>query len=515
MKAFDLAVSLPWAIRPEALQSMLAIAARAEISPDVVAAAMTGGSPAAVAARLGRPLDNTHAVTNRDGVAVIPIDGPIFRRAGLFAEISGAVSTDTLATDLQTALSDPAVSAIALEIDSPGGEVAGTAELAEMIRAATAQKPVWAYVDHLGCSAAYWLAAAADRIVVAPTAILGSIGVVLAVSDPAQTKSRDIEFVSSQSPKKRADVSTEGGRAQVQSLVDSLGDVFVADVAKYRGVSTDTVLADFGQGDVFVGQAAVTAKLADAVGSFEQVLTDLANVATRRDGPTARVRSTAVGMRDKFFAWLDGLDSPEASAQKDQPVVTIKAIDKPVAAVIVTDVPDNATKFAELEAKATAAEALTATQAKALAEQGERIKAMEASARRTRFVAEVMGKSDANGQPWHGGADEHVAMLEHLAASVGEDHDMFKGYVTQQRALAEQMRSSALFGEIGSGASGSGGDNPSAKLTTMANQRVTEGKAKNFSAAVGQIERENPALFAEYQQHMLASSPRTSSKSTS
>ncbi len=151
-----------------------------------------------------------------------------------------------------------------------------------MIRAASARKPIFAYVDDLGASAGYWLASATDRIVVAPTAILGSIGVVSALRDPSKTNSKEVEFVSSQSPKKSIDVSTESGRAQVQEIVDALAAVFVGDVARYRGVSPDTVLADFGQGGVFVGQAAVDAGLADAVGSFEQTLADLGEEAAGR-----------------------------------------------------------------------------------------------------------------------------------------------------------------------------------------------------------------------------------------
>jgi ClpP class serine protease len=190
-----------------------------------------------------------------------------------------------------------------------------------MIRAAHTQKPVTAYVDHLGASAAYWLASAAGRVIAAPTAMLGSIGIVMVVDDPSKTDSTDLEIVSNQSPKKRPDLTTKSGRAQVQATVDALADVFIADVARYRGVSTDTVLSDFGAGDVFVGQQAVDAGLADAVGSYEQTLRDLAEQtapARERAAPTplrpaGPGRKTAMGMREKFFAWLDGIEV-EASA---------------------------------------------------------------------------------------------------------------------------------------------------------------------------------------------------------
>jgi hypothetical protein len=86
---------------------------------------------------------------------------------------------------------------------------------------------------------------------------------------------RKIEIVSSQSPKKRPDPATEEGRAQVQEMLDDLAAVFIEDVARFRAVSEETVLSDFGRGGVLVGARAVTAGLADGLGSFEGVLAEL------------------------------------------------------------------------------------------------------------------------------------------------------------------------------------------------------------------------------------------------
>jgi hypothetical protein len=80
----------PWAITDQALAEICSIAER------------LGDGPEALAARLGRPLDNTRAVTVRDGVAVLPIVGPLFTRAGLFDDVSGATSFDQVARDLRT-----------------------------------------------------------------------------------------------------------------------------------------------------------------------------------------------------------------------------------------------------------------------------------------------------------------------------------------------------------------------------------------------------------------------------
>ena len=263
--AFSFAASRPWLIQRESLETVLAVADRC-------------GDPEALQSRLGRKLENSRAASIRGSTAVIPITGPIFRYANLFTEISGATSTQVLATDIQAAIDNPKVATIVLEIDSPGGEATGIHELANQILAAREKKTVVAYVSGLGASAAYWLASAASEIVIDRTAMLGSVGVVMTYLDTAERDAkagvRRVEIVSSQSPDKRIDPATDDGRAKVQSVVDALAAVFVTSVASNRGVSINAVLNNFGRGGLLVGDAAVKAKMADRVGSLETLITE-------------------------------------------------------------------------------------------------------------------------------------------------------------------------------------------------------------------------------------------------
>lgn len=251
--------SQPWAMQPEWLQTLTEVAARAA-APDIEA----------VLAKRGERLARSEAVELRDGVAVIEIAGPIFRYANLFTEISGATSIESLAQDFRRAVDSPSVKTIVLAIDSPGGQTNGVQEFADMVYAAREVKPVVAYVNELGASAAYFIAAAASEVVMAPMAAVGSIGVVATVRTDRQKDT--LEIVSSQSPAKRPDVRTDEGRSQLQAHVDALAAVFVERVAEYRGVSIATVVSDFGRGGVLVGQAAVDAGLADRLGSLEQII---------------------------------------------------------------------------------------------------------------------------------------------------------------------------------------------------------------------------------------------------
>jgi ClpP class serine protease len=252
--------SAPMAITEDHLRLMLSIAARENL--DV----------AAVEAQLGRKLDNTYTVTERNGVAIIPVVGPIFRYSNLFSEISGGASVQLLARDFNAALNNPDVRAILLNIDSPGGEANGISEFADMVYAARGRKPITAYVGGYACSAAYWIASAADEIVASDSAVLGSIGTIAAIPDPAVEHEGEVIFVSSQSPRKHADPTSEQGASDIQAILDAMTDVFMTSVARNRGVSLETVASSYGQGGVFVGGAAVAAGLADRLGSFEQTL---------------------------------------------------------------------------------------------------------------------------------------------------------------------------------------------------------------------------------------------------
>jgi len=249
-----------------------------------IAARDTSESWEAVAAKLGKPLESTWTVETRDGVAIVPVNGPIFRYANLFTMFSGGTSVQDLATDFQSSMEDPAIKAILLNVDSPGGEVAGINEMASMIRAAAEKKPVVTYVGGMAASGAYWLASQTQAIVADSTAMLGSIGIVATFRDRKAADEKagiaNYEIVSSQSPKKRLDPGTETGRAAIQVVLDDLAAEFVAAVASGRGVTAEKVLADFGQGGVMTAKRAIDAGLADQLGSFESVLSELAATET-------------------------------------------------------------------------------------------------------------------------------------------------------------------------------------------------------------------------------------------
>jgi ClpP class serine protease len=265
MSVLQAALREAWAMESSAHEVLLTIAAREhEISPE------------ALEAYRAKDLANSDRATERNGVAILAVTGPLFRRANILTAISGATSYDIMRSDLQAAV-DAKPKGILLNVDSPGGAVNGASELAQAVYDLRGRVPIVAYIGGAGASAAYWIASAADRIVVDPTAIIGSIGVQMAMEVAGDRKgAKSYSFISSQSPMKNAGPDTAEGAAAQQGTVDALAKVFVDTVARNRGVSSDTVLADFGKGGIFVGKAAVAAGMADAIGTFESVLAGLA-----------------------------------------------------------------------------------------------------------------------------------------------------------------------------------------------------------------------------------------------
>lgn len=283
--AFELAASHTWLMTAEALDTVMAVAARE-------------GDVQALEARLGRPLDNTRSVTVRDGIALIPVSGPIFRHANLMTEISGATATGSLATDIQAALDNPSVNVLVLDIDSPGGEATGINELAEMIYQARGTKPIKAYVGGQAASASYWIASAAEEVIVDDTAQLGSVGVVLSLRKREDRPGeKSYEIVSSNAPNKRPDLETEAGRAQLQTRTDELANVFLDKVARNRSIPRDEVNDRFRQGGVATGALAVAAGMADRLGSLESLIAELAGSvstpSTKRSVMMTTVKTTA------------------------------------------------------------------------------------------------------------------------------------------------------------------------------------------------------------------------------
>jgi capsid assembly protease len=354
-RALSYVTSQPWMIVPEYLDLIISVVSR-ERTPEEIAKGIASAaekreerttSPAALAIKQGEPLGNNNRVRVRDGVAVIEVVGPIVRHADFFSEWSGGVSTESLARNFGQALDAPGVNSILLFIDSPGGEAFGIGEFAAMIAERAVDKPVTAYIGGYGASAAYYIASSADEIIIDSSAMVGSIGTVMEATDYSKAyEARGIKkhtFVSQQSPKKRPKMGTESGDKELQQLVDDIAQVFVEDVARFRGVTVEKVLSDFGQGGMMIGKKAVDAGLADRISSFEAVLSEMASgkanrkkkamytaAATNNQKPeSGNDGGNTMNLWDQLKNALSGEQAPAATAP--QPPATVPNIPQAIA----------------------------------------------------------------------------------------------------------------------------------------------------------------------------------------
>lgn len=341
-RALSYVTAARWALTPEMLQVVAEVAdlSREErFERDVQAilqraaaakVARTGFSREVLQGRRGRRMDGTENVTVRDGVAILSINGVISRYADFFSDFSGGTTLESISRDFQAALDNPAVDAILLEIDSPGGDAAGICEFAGQIYAARARKHCVAYVEDTGASAGYWIAAAAEEVVIGPTALVGSIGVRSPVIDTTKADEnrgiRRFHIVSDQSPRKAPDPTTPDGEAQIRSYLTATAAVFVADVARYRGVTEEKVLSDFGQGALVVGQAAVDAGMADRLGDFESLLSEMQEQAGEARSPFRKTAANGGSMREGLLERIlrtAGWSPPKAeNGDEEQRAVT-------------------------------------------------------------------------------------------------------------------------------------------------------------------------------------------------
>jgi ClpP class serine protease len=255
------------------LQQLAAIARRAhepEAGQSLVALAELDrqAGPLALSTVGGEEIDGAYYAWRRGSVGVLPVIGPIFHRANLFTRYSGATANALLARDFARLMADPEVESILMEVDSPGGTIGGTGELANMIYEARGRKPIVAYVPSMAASGGYWIASAADSIVIAESGLAGSLGVVSVVPSSYKDNGEEV-VVSRKSPLKWRDPGSETGRAELQRQVDALYEVFAGSVADHRGVKQEVVESDYGQGGLLVGTSAVKAGLADRIGTFE------------------------------------------------------------------------------------------------------------------------------------------------------------------------------------------------------------------------------------------------------
>jgi signal peptide peptidase SppA len=212
----------------------------------------------------GRPMDIKMVIES--GVATIPIFGPLLQHASLLAKQCGATSYDDIREDLENA-ANARVDCAILNFNSPGGQATGCLECAEFIRDFQEETgiPVYAFTDTQMCSAAYFLASACDTIFATRTAMVGSIGVIIALMDSSKAMENEglkPMIFSSGKFKATGAPGVAFTPEQIEYLESMVADGF-AQFADFVSEQRPQVSMDSMQGQVFWGEQALTAGLVD------------------------------------------------------------------------------------------------------------------------------------------------------------------------------------------------------------------------------------------------------------
>lgn len=261
-----------------------------------VAAVQSGmWQPQPVAARGGSPTAEPDPYTIIDGgIAIVPMQGQITKGQSSY----GGVSSVGTRQALRKAANDPDVKGIMLHIDSPGGTVAGTAELADEVRAIASRKPVRAHGDDLMASAAFWVGSQAQRVTANATGEVGSIGTVAVVEDTSGMADKmgvKVHVVSTGAHKGAfawGTEVTEEQLAELQARVDDINSFFLKAVSKGRNMSIENV-RKAADGRVFSAAKAREMGLIDDVMSMDAAIADFRKELRAVDAEAKRRQTTS------------------------------------------------------------------------------------------------------------------------------------------------------------------------------------------------------------------------------
>lgn len=219
-------------------------------------------------------------------VARVSIDGSLVHKLGGVSPWSGMVGYDCLERVISDAQANKEVGAVLLDIDSPGGEVAGCFDFARKLSAMSARnggKPIVAFANEMACSAAYAIASSCDAVMTTETGIVGSIGVWTMIVDMTKGLSKngiEVTMIRAGERKARGGAYEHADKAtldKLQNWVDETWHIFADHVAAYRPISSQAVLSL--EGDWYTGPEALDIGLVDAVDSPEAIFDAVAKLA--------------------------------------------------------------------------------------------------------------------------------------------------------------------------------------------------------------------------------------------
>jgi signal peptide peptidase SppA len=245
------------------------------------------------------PTASRPAAPRGEQVAVLELRGVILHSASPLAQLFGWSGIDNFSRMFDEVMAMQQVRTVVIRVDSPGGSVFGVQELASKIFKARSKRQIIAVADPLACSAAYWIASAASKLICTPSGEVGSIGVYAVQEDISRAaEMAGVKHTIVKAGARKAEglpIAPLGddAKSHMQSKADDIHGEFLDAVAKHRGTTTDKVRKTYGEGRSMRSKEALRVGLIDRIATFDQVLAEL----TR---PAEPAKSSAQSLRAKY-----------------------------------------------------------------------------------------------------------------------------------------------------------------------------------------------------------------------
>ncbi len=217
------------------------------------------------------PVKEGGVLASKSHTAVIDVKGIIMS--------GGEADADNIIKSLNKAAVDPKTKGIILRVNSPGGSPVQSSYVYQAIKVIKKNQPdlpVYAVVEDLCASGGYFIAAAADKIFVNESSIVGSIGVVMngfGFTDVMKTLGVERRLYTAGRHKGFMDPFSEikpGERKHVQGMLDNIHDEFIQAVKQGRGDRLQDN-PDLFSGLVWAGNDSIRLGLSDAIGNVNSV----------------------------------------------------------------------------------------------------------------------------------------------------------------------------------------------------------------------------------------------------
>ena len=224
-----------------------------------------------------------------DGIAIVPVKGIILSEDSNDIFTGSGMGSDTIISNLKKAKENKGVKAVILEINSPGGTVVASREVANYVKELSESKPVVAWIREVGASGAYWVASGADAIVADDMSITGSIGVIssyLEFSGLLEKYGVDYERLVAGELK---DVGspyrdlTEAERRLMNAKLSKIQDLFVKEVSENRKLNNQQI-NEIKSGFFYLGVEAKDLGLVDVLGGRDAAIEKAKELAGIKDG---------------------------------------------------------------------------------------------------------------------------------------------------------------------------------------------------------------------------------------